>query len=45
MALTLDEHGYQWDYESALWSLWHPQALLATYSDKGSAACHGGHNW
>ena len=44
MALTLGEHGYQWDFESAL-------ELLGTlrhcysYTDKGSASCHGGRNW
>jgi acid phosphatase type 7 len=49
MALTLDEHGYQWDYESALLApataTGAPSGTAASYSDKGSATCHGGHNW
>ena len=45
MALTLDEHGYQWDYESALLAPVAPSGTAASYSDKGSATCHGGHNW
>jgi acid phosphatase type 7 len=45
MALTLDEHGYQWDYESALLAPVAPAGTAPSYGDKGSAACHGGHNW
>ena len=33
MALTLDDHGYRWDFESALAS--------PTFSDKGVGTCHG----
>ena len=39
MALTLDPNGYKWDFESALEL---PGAPVGTYSDKGSAMCHGG---
>jgi len=42
MALTLDPNGYQWDYESALEAPVAPAGTPATFSDKGSAACHGG---
>ncbi|HTW23640.1 MAG TPA: metallophosphoesterase [Candidatus Baltobacteraceae bacterium] len=42
MALTLDPDGYQWDYESALEAPVAPAGTPATFSDKGSAACHGG---
>jgi acid phosphatase type 7 len=42
MALTLDPNGYQWDYESALKFPGAPAGTPATFSDKGSAACHGG---
>ena len=45
MALTLGERGYQWDYESALEAPVAPLGTAASYSDKGSATCHGGHNW
>jgi hypothetical protein len=38
MALTLDKHGYKWDFESAL-AL--PGSTAAPFSDKGSATCHG----
>ncbi|MGO9589698.1 MAG: metallophosphoesterase family protein [Candidatus Acidiferrales bacterium] len=51
MALTLDENGYKWDYESALAG---PTVALngptsgspglnanGTYSDKGAGTCHG----
>jgi hypothetical protein len=40
MGLTLDDHGYRWDFESAL-------ALPGTagsYSDKGVGVCHGSPN-
>jgi hypothetical protein len=38
MGLTLDKHGYSWDFESAL-----PiPGGAGTFSDKGSASCHGG---
>jgi len=42
MALQLDEHGYRWDFESALEL---PGAPAGTFSDKGVASCHGGRNW
>ncbi len=42
MALTLGEHGYQWDFEPALEL---PGAPTGTFSDKGVASCHGGRNW
>ncbi len=45
MALTLNPDGYAWDYESALLAPVAPSGTAATYSDKGSAFCHGGHNW
>jgi hypothetical protein len=38
MALTLDPHGYKWDFESALEL---PGAAPGTFSDKGFGACHG----
>jgi hypothetical protein len=38
MALTLDEHGYKWDFESTLEL---PGAPAGTYSDKGVGFCHG----
>ena len=41
MALTLDEHGYKWDFESALEL---PGAPAGTYSDKGVGYCHGSDN-
>jgi hypothetical protein len=41
MALTLDKHGYKWDFESALEL---PGAPAGVFSDKGSASCHGGNN-
>ncbi len=42
MALTLGEHGYQWDFEPALEL---PGSPAGPFSDTGSASCHGGHNW
>jgi acid phosphatase type 7 len=44
MALTLDPNGYHWDYESALEFPGAPAGTSGTYSDKGSATCHGGPN-
>jgi hypothetical protein len=41
MALTLDPHGYRWDFEPALEL---PGAPAAPYSDKGIGSCRGGHN-
>ena len=41
MALTLDDHGYRWDYESALPMV----AGAAPFSDKGVGVCHGGSGW
>jgi hypothetical protein len=45
MALTLGEHGYAWDYESALLAPVAPGGTAPSYSDTGSASCHGGHGW
>ncbi len=43
MGLTLNEHGYAWDFESALKD---PAQTTgpATYSDKGSGTCHARDN-
>jgi hypothetical protein len=41
MGLTLDEHGYKWDFESAL-AL--PGAPAGPYSDQGVGSCHGSPN-
>jgi acid phosphatase type 7 len=41
MGLTLDEHGYKWDFEPAL-AL--PGAPAGPYSDKGVGFCHGSPN-
>jgi len=41
MALTLDPNGYRWDYESALEFPGAPIGTSGSYSDKGSATCHG----
>ena len=41
MALTLDEHGYKWDFESALEL---PGVPAGTYSDKGVGSCHDSDN-
>ena len=40
MALTLDEHGYKWDFESALEAPVAPAGSAATFSDKGVGTCH-----
>jgi hypothetical protein len=42
MALTLDPHGYKWDFEPALEL---PGAAAGPYSDKGIGTCRGGSNW
>jgi hypothetical protein len=42
MKLTLNPFGYGWDFESALRSPTAPAGDPATYSDTGSANCHGG---
>ncbi len=42
MALTLDPNGYQWNYQSALQFPGAPAGTPATFTDSGSAACHGG---
>jgi acid phosphatase type 7 len=44
MALTLGDHGYQWDFEPALEFPGAP-AGTAPFNDKGVASCHGGHSW
>jgi len=44
MALTLDPYGYQWNYTSALESPGAPAGTPATFTDSGSAFCHGGPN-
>jgi hypothetical protein len=46
MALTLDEHGYRWHFQSALQGpvnngQWPAVAPTGTYSNKGEGACHG----
>jgi hypothetical protein len=38
ITLRLNQHSYEWDYESALAA---PGAPTPTYSDTGSAQCHG----
>jgi acid phosphatase type 7 len=42
MKLTLEPHGYAWDYESAMESPTAPAGTPATYQDAGSAGCHTG---
>jgi hypothetical protein len=44
MALTLDQNGYKWDYESVLKDP-AQKSGPPTFSDKGSAMCHGGTSW
>ncbi|MGA9888349.1 MAG: hypothetical protein WBQ31_12700 [Candidatus Acidiferrales bacterium] len=39
MALTLEQNGYEWDFEPALEL---PGAAAAPYSDTGFGSCHGG---
>jgi hypothetical protein len=43
MALTLDEHGYRWHFQSALRNngQWPAVAPTGVYSDTGEGACHG----
>jgi len=41
MALTLDDHGYEWNFQTALEM---PSDTAAPFSDTGSASCHGGQN-
>jgi acid phosphatase type 7 len=41
MALTLDEHGYKWDFESALEAPLAGAPASPTFSDKGFGFCHG----
>ena len=45
MALTLESNGYKWDFESALKAPLAGAPTSTTFSDTGSAACHGGSNW
>jgi len=42
MALTLDEHGYKWDFEPAMEL---PGDAAAPFSDKGVGVCHDQPNW
>jgi acid phosphatase type 7 len=42
MALTLNQNGYSWDFESALEAPVAPAGTATTYSDKGVGTCHGG---
>ena len=42
MALTLDDHGYKWDFESALEAPLAGAPASPTFSDKGFGSCHGG---
>jgi hypothetical protein len=44
MALTLDDHGYRWDFESALVAPVAPAGSATTFSDKGFGACHRSHD-
>jgi acid phosphatase type 7 len=44
MALTLDEHGYKWDFESALEAPLAGAPTSPTFSDKGAGTCHGSDN-
>ena len=44
MALTLNEHGYAWDFESALKDPAQASTGPATFSDKGVGTCHGPEN-
>jgi hypothetical protein len=41
MKLTLDQNSYSWDFESSLESPSAPAGTPPTYSDTGSARCHG----
>lgn len=41
MKLTLHHNGYDWDYKSAMKSPSAPASEAASYSDTGSAECHG----
>ena len=41
MALTLDDHGYKWDFEPALEL---PGDSAPAFNDKGVGACHGSPN-
>jgi acid phosphatase type 7 len=45
MALRLDDHGYRWDFESALEAPLAGAPASPTFSDKGFGVCHGGHSW
>jgi acid phosphatase type 7 len=45
MALTLDQHGYRWDFESALEAPLAGAPASPTFSDKGVGTCHGGSGW
>ena len=42
MALTLDDHGYRWDFESALEAPLAGAPASPNYFDKGVGYCHGG---
>jgi acid phosphatase type 7 len=42
MALTLDDNGYQWNFQTALEM---PGDTAGPFSDSGAGFCHGGHNW
>ena len=42
MALTLDQHGYEWYFESALEAPLAGAPASPTFSDKGVGTCHGG---
>jgi hypothetical protein len=41
MRLTLHRDSYDWDYESAMKSPSAPASESASFSDTGSARCHG----
>jgi hypothetical protein len=44
MALTLNQNGYAWDFESALEAPVAPAGTPTTYSDNGVGTCHGSRN-
>jgi hypothetical protein len=45
MALTLDDHGYKWDFESALEAPLAGAPASPTFSDKGVGSCHAKRGW
>jgi acid phosphatase type 7 len=45
MALTLDDHGYRWLFNSALEAPLAGAPASATFKDEGVGVCHGGSGW